>query len=77
MRVALAPFLALEPGLFRLSLVSTLSLALGVLSVGSAHAVTFSNIGRSCRYAPPATNCFIGAAQLDLVCAPDGARRVR
>ena len=61
MRVVLAPFLALEPGLFRLSLVSTLSLALGVLSVGSAHAVSmgFDNISGN-----NAVDAAIGESQL-------------
>ncbi len=73
MRVALAPFLCQEMGLFRLSLVSTLSLALGVLSVGSAHAVSmgFDNIS-----ANNAVDAAIGEAQLFVDVTDPGGNQV-
>jgi len=73
MRVALAPFLSLKPGLFQLSLVLTLSLALGVLSVGSAHAVSmgFDNISGN-----NAVDAAIGEAQLSVDVTDAGGNQV-
>ena len=71
--VALAPCLSLMPGLFQLRVVLRVSLALGVLSGGSAHAVSmgFDNISGN-----NAVDAALGEAQLSVDVTDPGGNQV-